>query len=165
MEFDQVVDYVGSNNDHELFFRFLVGFGRIDYGIKCDATFVRWNGTIHWRRFAEELTDDVFANHNLGETYFALEPPSVWDQSRKEFVQLEPITNTIGLVNGLNIYRNNLFHGSKGKLLDRDYQLCVDACKNVRLIYDACRVGSETLRQIACWAADIDGRYRDSLRQ
>lgn len=161
MEFDQFVGYVQEGADQEMFMRFLVGFGRIDYGIKCEGTFLV-NGKIKWDVFSMSLPDDFFDVNEFGQTEFAQNPPAKWSQAHRRFEDESKITSTIQLIKGLNRFRNNLFHGSKGKLRDRDRVLCFDSQNIVRALYNACSHGNEQLQEIARWAGDVDGRYRDS---
>jgi hypothetical protein len=156
MNFDQLVDRLREAGDQTAFVRFLIGFARIDYGIRCEGSLVRPNGSIRWNAFSDDLADDFVRCGCFQATEFVLHPPAKWDQSQRRFIEQQSITETRELIKALNRLRNDLFHGNRGVLASRDRQRCSDALAILQSIYDACRVGNARMQKIAKWAAAVD---------
>ncbi|WP_415279677.1 hypothetical protein [Brucella sp. BZ] len=163
MEFNQFVGFVNGGTDQGAFMFFLIGFGRLDYGIKCEGSFIVRHDKIDWAAFSRSLPAAFFEAGGFGDKEFSKIPPEKWNQDQKQFEAAAQITNTNQLIVGLNRFRNNLFHGNKGKLRERDHILCYDAIEIVRAVYNACLAGDDRMQSIALWAADVEGQYRDSI--
>jgi len=155
MNLDEIVIRLHRADDQTAFVRFLIGFARIDYGIRCEGSLVRPNGSIRWNVFSDDLTDEFVRSSRFQATEFAVRPPAKWDQVQRRFIEQQKITETRELIKALSRLRNDLFHGNCRDLDGRNRRLCDDALEILQSIYDACRIGNKRMQEIAKWAADI----------
>jgi len=163
MEFQSLISYIRGNDTPSLFLDFLIAFGRLDYGLKRNRTFCVGD-RIKWDELALAFTSAFFDGDckGLHTSEFVSQPPAKWSMKESRFVEQNSIQNTEELFRGLARLRNNLFHGSKGKLKMRDQVLVADGLKILHLAYDRSLADKHELGKVGRWMADVEGVYGGS---
>lgn len=163
MDFDVLIEKLrdGMNRDVTDFF---LAVSRLDYGLKKAGTFFQNpagpSPNIDWRK----KVPDAFAGFDaecshMKDREFFKEPPQDFKivNGKAEFTGKEPaLTDTASIFDAIRRLRNNLMHGTKGKLFVRDQTLCADALEVVKLAYEFCQKSADpTLQAVARKMADF----------